>query len=547
MQENRHKPILQQIIFILIAIVLVGMICVGAYGYMLMNNPDIITLGVGESYTLTPQKTQFIVRSYDANVITPTSGSTVTANAVGDAVVGVRYTYFDRDFYRFRVIDAPDSVTMSKSELHLGAGETYKLNATCETNDHSFELYYFSSDENVATISQDGIITAHNAGECTLSAQSYNSLTASCTLTVSKAPKKLTLNADNITLGVDESFTLEPEFKNYEYSSTVDYICDDDKVATVDDGIITATGAGECTITATTHNGKKAKCSVTVKKLPESFSLLVLDKYNIGSDIKLLTDIGGDYYASDIDVSVSDDKVLSIDSENPMLIHCKEKGEATITLTLKNGATAQKSVTVGDYKKRQIDFDILNQHPTLPTGCEVVSLTSVLNHYGFDVSMTTMADEYMPRREYDYYGVSPHDYFLGTPYTWKGFGCYSGCIVKTAHNYFEDKDIDDYVALDISGCSVEELQNYLQNDVPVITWVTSGFITPTNDGSWYVGDELITWCNHEHCLVTTGYDKSSGTYTVGDDTGGYSYTVSKSQFEKVFKGMGSMAVVVLKK
>ena len=98
MQENRQKPILQQIIFTLIAIVLVGMICVGAYGYMLMNNPDIITLGVGESYTLTPQKTQFIVRSYDANVITPTSGSAITANAV---TPHFRYLLFIFNFMRF--------------------------------------------------------------------------------------------------------------------------------------------------------------------------------------------------------------------------------------------------------------------------------------------------------------------------------------------------------------------------------------------------------------------------------------------------------------
>ena len=89
--------------------------------------------------------------------------------------------------------------------------------------------------------------------------------------------------------------------------------------------------------------------------------------------------------------------------------------------------------------------------------------------------------------------------------------------------------------------------NFLNNQVPVITWVTSGFVTPTNDGTWKVKNETITWCNHEHCLVTTGYDKDAGTVTVADDSGGYSYTVSMSQYEKVFKGMGSMAVVVLKK
>ena len=207
-----------------------------------------------------------------------------------------------------------------------------------------------------------------------------------------------------------------------------------------------------------------------------------------------------------------------------------------------------QTVTIGDYQKSSMSFNILNQYPSLPTGCEVVSLTSVLNHYGEGISMNTMAEKYMPMQKYNYFSVSPHDYFLGTPYSFEsGMGCFSGCIVKTANNYFKDKNIDDYVAVDITGCTTDELYNYLNNSVPVITWVTSGFVTPTNDGTWKVGNETITWCNHEHCLVTTGYDKNAGTVTVADDSGGYSYTVSMSQYEKVFKGMGSMAVVVLKK
>ena len=81
---------------------------------------------------------------------------------------------------------------------------------------------------------------------------------------------------------------------------------------------------------------------------------------------------------------------------------------------------------------------------------------------------------------------------------------------------YTDKNIDNYVAVDITGCSTDELYNYLNNKVPIITWVTSGFVTPTNDGTWKVGKETITWCNHEHCLVTTGYDKNAGTVTYVD-------------------------------
>lgn len=461
---SKKHSVAKTAVFILITIFVVGVVCISAYAYSLLNDPDFITLGVGESYTLPTRSDNYTVRSYDASVITPTTSSTVSASALGEAVVCVKYTYFDRDFYRFKVIDAPDKVTLNDTEITLVVKDTATISAKSKSNEREFDVSYSSCDPSVATVSEQGEITALKVGEC-------------------------------------------------------DIIC-------------------------STYNGVSAKCKVTVTTPP---TLLILDKYLRGTDISLHNALHSDVIKQIESVTVSDDKVLKINKDDPLTIHCKSNGKATITVTLKNSVSAQKTVKVADYKDHHIDFDILNQFPELATGCEVVSLTSVLNHYGFDISKTTMAEKYMPMMQYDYYSVSPHDYFLGTPYSFKsGMGCFSGCIVKTAHNYFDDKNIKNYTAVDITGCSVDELFTYLENDIPVITWVTSNFVTPTVDGSWYVGDELIKWCNHEHCLVTTGYNKNNSTVTVGDDTGGYSYTVSIDKFTRVFEGMGSMAVVVLK-
>ena len=89
--------------------------------------------------------------------------------------------------------------------------------------------------------------------------------------------------------------------------------------------------------------------------------------------------------------------------------------------------------------------------------------------------------------------------------------------------------------------------NYIKSDVPVITWVTSGFTYPNVEGSWTVGDETFTWYEREHCLVTVGYNENDNTVTVADDAGGYTYTVSMSKYKEVFENMGSMAVAILKK
>ncbi len=548
MKHTKTKKVFAIITYVLLTLVLVAGACVGMYAYSLLNDPDYITLGVGESYTLKPKSDEYLIRSYHPEIVAPHSGDAVIGNEIGNAVVGIKYSYFKRDFYRFKVIQAPKNVTLNQNELKLGVGEIKTLIATCCYKDHNYTVNFSTSNDKVATVNAIGTVTAVNVGECEIYATAYNGIKTSCTVTVTKAPSDFSLNESSVTLGEGEEFALECEFDNDEFTQTVEFLTSDSEIADVINGnVIKAKNVGDCTIFARSHNGKTAQCDVKVKKMPEQLKLLTLDKYDVDTDLRLELDMGKGCYANDVSISVSDEDVLQVDKDNPRLLHPKTKGEVTITATLKNGVSAEKTVSIGDYTKHHIDFDTLNQFPTLPTGCEVVSLTSILNHYGFDVSMTTMADKYMPRYDGAFYNVSPHDYFLGTPYTWDGFGCFSGCIVKTAENYFEDKKIKGYTAIDISGCSLDELYNYLNNDIPVITWVTSGFVNPTNDGSWTVNGETFSWCNHEHCLVTIGYDKSAHTVTVADNSGGYNYSLSMSQYENVFTGMGSMAVVIVEK
>ena len=543
-----RKSKICKLVIIFTTIVVVTLVTIGFYAHSLITNSDCITLGINETYTLTKSEAPFVVRSYNNKVVSANSDSTVTANNLGECVVSVKYTFFDRDFYRFVVIKPPTNITLSKNELTLGEGETFTLSANSSSGKHKFNATYVSDNESIATVTQDGKITAVKSGECTITASTYNDISAQCKLNIKKAPSKLKLSKITITLGTDETATLNPVFSKDEFSNSVVLSSSDDNIATIESNQLTAKAVGECIVTATAHNGVKTECKVTVKKMAESVNITVLDKYDIDAPVRVLTSVPKDSAAYNIELSVSDESVLAFDEKNKKILHPKSEGECTITATLSNGVAASKTITVGDYNKSSMSFKILNQFPSLPTGCEVVSLTSVLNYYGEDVSMHTMAEKYMPMKKSNYFSVSPHDYFLGTPYSFQtGMGCFSGCIVKTANNYFKDKNIDDYVAVDITGCSTDELYNYLNNKVPIITWVTSGFVTPTNDGTWKVGKETITWCNHEHCLVTTGYDKNAGTVTVADDSGGYSYSVSMSQYEKVFKGMDSMAVVVLKK
>lgn len=548
--KKKSNNILRKIIYIITIIAAILAVYIGFYTYSVVNHSVIITIGVGESYTLDTADSETSIRSYGAHIVTPLTGNTVVGNDIGEAIVGVKHSYFDRDFYRFQVIDAPAKIVLNKKSLILGEGETSSVSAKCNTSSHDFAVTYSSSDEDIATVDTKGNIKAVSVGECDIYAKVYNGLNEKCKITVKNKPTTLSLNYTSLTLGVGEKVTLEPVFSDNEYSSNVTYSSSDEKVAVIlNRNELTATGTGKCTITASTHNDVKATCTLVVKKLPESVELVTLTQCDINASLPLIVAIPKDCATLEHEITIGDESILKQDEKNPLLLHPLKKGETTVTVTLSNGVKDEKTITVSDYKSAKINnFKILNQFPSLPTGCEVVSLTSVLNHYGFDVSMHTMVEDYMPTMEHNYFSVSPNDYFYGLPYSYEqGMGCYPGCIVKTAENYFKDKKITDYVAVDISGGSVKDVFNYIKSDIPVITWVTSGFTYPNVEGRWTVGNETFTWYEREHCLVTVGYNENDNTVTVADDAGGYTYTVSLSKYKEVFENMDSMAVVILKK
>lgn len=192
--------------------------------------------------------------------------------------------------------------------------------------------------------------------------------------------------------------------------------------------------------------------------------------------------------------------------------------------------------------------ETLLQNPELPTGCEVTSLTTVLNYLGYNVSKTTMADDYLPklnfyRKDGKLYGADFRTTFAGTPYSNSSYGCYAPCIVETANKYLSQFRL--HRAINVSGKDFTELESYLNNNMPVIIWVTSGNLKePKLTTKWTTpNEEKVQWLSGEHCVVLIGYDKVNGTVTVSDPLKGiteYPYEL----FETRYNQMGKQAVVI---
>lgn len=85
-------------------------------------------------------------------------------------------------------------VTVNKTQLNLIAGETFTLTATSSINN---EISWFSTIDAVATVSEDGVVTAKSAGNTTITATDGVSV-ADCIVTVTEAIEgyALTFNDD---------------------------------------------------------------------------------------------------------------------------------------------------------------------------------------------------------------------------------------------------------------------------------------------------------------------------------------------------------------
>ncbi len=191
------------------------------------------------------------------------------------------------------------------------------------------------------------------------------------------------------------------------------------------------------------------------------------------------------------------------------------------------------------------------QLPELPTGCEVTSLTMVLNYYGVNIDKETLADSYLPKDTFYNNGdniTRGPDYryvFAGSPDDEHSYGCFPPCIVNTADACLEDMG-SDLKAKDVSGASFYSLFDYINEDRPVVLWMTMDLKRPKRVVSWNINDtdEKVTWPSNEHCVVLSGYNYYENTVTIYDPMHGIT-DLNMEDVRRRYDDIGKHAVIIL--
>ena len=178
----------------------------------------------------------------------------------------------------YPIINIPvTSVALDQEELSLVAGENETLTASILPLVASNQkVTWTSSDDTVATVDKNGVVTAVSAGTAVITVTTEDgSLTASCTVTVTVPVTGVSLDKDEMSLTVGETGTLTATVAPEDASnSNITWTSDNADVATVDEnGVVSAVSAGTAVITVTTEDGSlTASCTVTVTPKPSSGS-----------------------------------------------------------------------------------------------------------------------------------------------------------------------------------------------------------------------------------------------------------------------------------
>ncbi len=206
--------------------------------------------------------------SSDSKVISVNSAGAVTAKKAGTATVTVKTTSGKSASCTIRVNTVKvTNITLDYSTMTLGIGQKRTLNTTvypAAATDKSIK--WSTSDSRIATVDKNGVVLAKKDGTVKITAESSNGKKKSCAVTVKPAPKSIHFKKDNVTLTIGKTSYVRLEGQAGSYTKGVTYKSSDNRVCTVSaTGKITGVKPGKVTITATTYNGKTAKCTVTVK------------------------------------------------------------------------------------------------------------------------------------------------------------------------------------------------------------------------------------------------------------------------------------------
>ena len=339
--------------------------------------------------------------SSDTDVATVSNG-VVTGVSDGTATITGRLAHYGNQFV--------DTVTVNVKVLaqslnilnqtagtikEISEGEEFTYQTEILPSNSSYtSITWSSSNSTIATVDQTGKVTGVTPGTVTITAVLTNGLGRDITVTrqvkVLIPIRTFELTKTDYTLYMGDStrdhMTVVPIYTptNYEVPGTLEWTSSDTDVVTVNDGVITAAGPGDATITARViYYGNQFidTVNVNVKVLAQTFNIT-----NQDANVRMNIEEGQTYtYQTEILPANSSYTSITWSSSNTTIATVNQSG--TITGVSPGDATITAVLTNGLGRDITITRDI---HVQIPIRAFELTKTSAYNLYVGDSSRDHM-------------------------------------------------------------------------------------------------------------------------------------------------------------
>lgn len=208
--------------------------------------------------TLVADNTYF---GYSAVTLVGTTGSSAQAYALANGL-----------FFVDPQAQSVQEIRLSESDVTIGRGYTLQLSATLLPESAAgAAVRWVSSDQAVATVDEQGLVSALGIGDAYIRVYSDNACSAECKVTVvADIPAEaISLEQDALQMNSGDRLSLRATVTPLHTTDLpLKWTSSDERVVTVDArGVVQALGGGEAIITAETINGLSASCAVSVTAL----------------------------------------------------------------------------------------------------------------------------------------------------------------------------------------------------------------------------------------------------------------------------------------
>lgn len=284
------------------------------------------------------------------------------------------------------------TVTFPQKTMSVERFTQHSLEAETDEN-YDGELSYSCSDESIATVSQDGLLTAVGVGSATVTVQAGNS-SATMQLNVRANTEEPVLNTagEQLKIPVGQEFDLSPQVYYADEQVVAQYAFSSDSSAvTLSDGTLTGVSVGNATVTVKAeYAGITLSKDVGVEIVDggyffadsQSVTLYSSDIFGEGlptnAEIGIFTNLSGNVVWQSADESVATVANGAITAKNA--------GTTTVTATL-NGVTEEIAVEVfkptaaitqsmdTETGAVSVTVDLTAYQSILPSSAEDVSVT----------------------------------------------------------------------------------------------------------------------------------------------------------------------------